>query len=452
MKKLLVLLACIILSYTVHAQGNVNVTFKFIFINSKAGFTYDSKLVLERNGVKVGESKIKNQELLNEATFSIPKDNATLKATIYALYNGKWEARTKNNGYSFDCVYEKNKNWDKNESIKITVDIEKNDIIIDENASTNNNTYSNNSSNDNLSKAAKERLEMQKQMNSSNNTSTTTTSNNYNSQTALQKLNKYLKTFDNGYYGYLEVVGNKIYTRFKSGEYCEANINDLDKAVEVMSGTKVAVKCKSGNCVFSTYTNSKHEQMSFSQNTSFNTQELITLLNNALAECKNKPTSTTTNNVKQTTETNKKTTDDDDDYWEEFAYLMGYSEGEDSNTESKVNGSGNYQTALDNLNKYLLEFNRDIYRNIKVENGNVNFTYNTYSTVYTTSISIADLKKATVVKVSNENKVKIMCSGASNCFSGGWNPKSDHFQFFPLKPTTDVSKIKTLIEDFIKAL
>ena len=123
---------CIILSYVAHAQEKVNITYKFIFINSNKGFTYDTKLVLERNGKKFGESKVKDQEKLNEVTFTIPKGNATLKATLYAFNKGTWQARIVKNNYGFDCIYEKNRNWDENATIKITVDIYKQEVIIDD--------------------------------------------------------------------------------------------------------------------------------------------------------------------------------------------------------------------------------------------------------------------------------------------------------------------------------
>ncbi|HQO89256.1 MAG TPA: hypothetical protein PKX72_04960, partial [Chitinophagales bacterium] len=104
-----------------------------------------------------------------------------------------------------------------------------------------------------------------------------TKAQNYSKE--LKAVNDFLATFDNGYYGYLEIKDGYLFDRFKSGEHSKALISDLDVAVEEETNRKVVVKCKSGkSCVFSTYTNSNHEKMSFSQSTNFNTQKLITLL------------------------------------------------------------------------------------------------------------------------------------------------------------------------------
>lgn len=43
----------------------------------------------------------------------------------------------------------------------------------------------------------------------------------------LQKVNNYLKTFDNGYYGYLEIKDGYLYDRFSSGKYSKSEINTL---------------------------------------------------------------------------------------------------------------------------------------------------------------------------------------------------------------------------------
>lgn len=103
----------------------------------------------------------------------------------------------------------------------------------------------------------------------------------------LKKLNDYLQTFDNGYYGFIEIKDGYFYDRFKSGEYSKTLIADLSKAEVETANQKVRIMCKSNSsCVYSTYTNSYHTQISFSQSTNFNTTILIDLLNNLLTAYK----------------------------------------------------------------------------------------------------------------------------------------------------------------------
>jgi hypothetical protein len=99
----------------------------------------------------------------------------------------------------------------------------------------------------------------------------------------LEKLNEYLKNFDNGYYGSLKIEGDFLIENFKSGDYCKAKLSSIDKAVEVTPNSKIVVKCKSGEeCVYSTFTDSSHTQFSFSQSNEFKSSELIDLINNFL--------------------------------------------------------------------------------------------------------------------------------------------------------------------------
>lgn len=106
-------------------------------------------------------------------------------------------------------------------------------------------------------------------------------------QTQLNKINDYLKTFDKGYYGYLEIKEGYLFDRFKSGKYSKVLINDLDKATIAEANRKVIINCKnSSDCVYSTYTNSYHPQMSFSQSYDFDDTQLVFLLNNLITAYK----------------------------------------------------------------------------------------------------------------------------------------------------------------------
>lgn len=100
----------------------------------------------------------------------------------------------------------------------------------------------------------------------------------------LNQLNQYMKTFDNGYYGSFKLEDGYLIETFKSGDYCKAKMTSIEKAVEETPKTKVIIKCKKGEtCVYSTFTNSQHSQMSLSQSNDFKTSELINLINNFIA-------------------------------------------------------------------------------------------------------------------------------------------------------------------------
>ena len=110
---------------------------------------------------------------------------------------------------------------------------------------------------------------------------TNTYSQSYQSQ--LKKVNEFLKTFDSGYYGYLEIKDGYLYDNFPSGKYCKAKLNDLTTATVAEANRKVALKCKSAtDCVYSTYTDSYHNEFPFSSSTDFNTKNLIDMLDNLL--------------------------------------------------------------------------------------------------------------------------------------------------------------------------
>lgn len=263
MKKAIIIsisfLSFCLLSSISKAAETVDITFKFKAINTIEGFDLKSKLVVYCDNKKIGESEQKLQSKLNTITVIMPKGNHYIKAVLIALTNaGIWEERTIANDYSLDFIYDNTKNWQTNKTINLTFDITKEVVIIDE---------------------------------KDNNSVTNTPIISSNKQTKdytleLKKLNDYLKTFDNGYYGYLEIKDGYLFDRFSSGKYSKSEIKYLGTAVESESGKKVSVKCKEDKeCVFSTYTDSYHSSITFSQLNEFNTNELISLLNNLISAC-----------------------------------------------------------------------------------------------------------------------------------------------------------------------
>ena len=230
------------------AAETVDITFKFKATNTKEGFDHLSKLVVYCDNKKIGESEKKLQSKSNSITVKMPTGNHTLKAVLNAINDaGNWEERTIANDYSLDFVYEKKDNWKTNKTIILTFDIAEEEVYIDE---KNNNT-----------------------------TSTTTTNTEFTKGTnytaTLKKINDFLKTFDDGYYGYLEIKNGVLYDRYKSGKYSKISMSDFSTVTEE-SSKKVVINCKNGKeCVYSTYTDSYHTTLSFSQTDEFNTSKLI---------------------------------------------------------------------------------------------------------------------------------------------------------------------------------
>jgi hypothetical protein len=211
----------------------------------------------------------------------------------------------------------------------------------------------------------------------------------------LKKVNDYLKTFDNGYYGYLEIKEGYLYDRFKDGKnYCKISVKDLGEAVMTEYNRKVSLKCKSDNsCVYSTYTSSNHESLSFSQSSDFNTASLITLLNNLVAALNNKSTST-----QETTETKPVTS---------------------------TNSAG-YSTALQKLNDYLKTFDNGYYGYFEVKDG---YIFDRFKAGKYNKFKMEDIEGAVIQE--QYKRVIFKCKGDNKCISTDWkeNGKEEYSQF-----------------------
>ncbi len=228
------------------AAETVDITFKFKAINTKEGFDHLSKLVVYCDNKKIGESEKKLQSMQNSVKVKIPTGNHNVRAVLNALNDaGNWEERTIANEYSLDFVYDKTDYWSSNNTINLTYDIAEMVVNVDE----------------------------KKDANVVSTTTTSTKTNDYNS--VLKKINDYLKTFDNGYYGYLEIKDGYLFDRYKSGKYSKISMSDMSTITEE-SSKKIVINCKNEKeCVYSTYTNSYHTTLSFSQSEDFNTTKLI---------------------------------------------------------------------------------------------------------------------------------------------------------------------------------
>ena len=298
------------------------------------------------------------------------------------------------------------------------------------------------------------------------------TSGNYES--ALKKLNDYLKSFDNGYYGYFEVIGNDIYMRFKAGKYNKFKMEDMQGAVIQEEYKRVILKCKGDNKCISTdwKENGKEEYSQFTTGNVFNYKELADLLNNFRdAYSGKKQTSTNNSDIsvnksreqqakdRKQSEKVKPTINDDDDLDEDWDALeKAAAPLAKISKETNKNTSSNYQTALKNLNEYLKTFNPETYRDAEVKDGKVYFTFFVFGANYKSSIDISELKNNTNITIGKSvgssvvDEVKIFCKGGSKCFYSTYsNGKTDHFRFFS-HTVKDFTKMEQLLKEFINTL
>ena len=304
--------------------------------------------------------------------------------------------------------------------------------------------------------------------NTDNNTSKNTSIGNY--QTALKKLNDYLATFDNGYYGYFEVKDGYIYDRFKAGKYNKFKMEDIEGAVIQEQYSRVIFKCKGENKCISTdwKVNGTEDYTQFTQSGSYNYQELADLLNNFRdAYLGKKQTSTNNSTVsanksreekaKERQQPTSKTNDDDlDEDWD--ALEKAAAPLAQVLKESNKNTSSNYQVPLQKLNEYLKIYNAETYKNVEVKDGKVYFGFFVYGANYKSSIDINELKNNTNITIGKSvgssvvDEVKISCKGSSKCFYSTYsNGGADHFRFFS-HTVKDFTKMEQLLKDFIKAL
>jgi hypothetical protein len=298
------------------------------------------------------------------------------------------------------------------------------------------------------------------------------TSGNY--QSALKKLNDYLKTFDNGYYGYYEVKDGYIYERFKAGKYNKFKMEDMEGAVIQEQYNRVIFKCKGDNKCISTdwKTNGQEEYTQFVTTGKYNYQELADLLNNFRDAYLGKSITTTTTNTdksrdidainrQKAAKKNNTSNNNDDDYdedWDALEAIAAKTQKQIKEAKTTSTNGNAYQVPLQKLNEYLKTFNAETYRVIEVKNGKVYFAFFVYGTIYKSSIDISELKNNTIITIGKSvgsfktDQVKISCKSESKCFYSTYsNGNTDHFRFFS-HSVNDFTKMEQLVNDFIKAL
>jgi len=98
----------------------------------------------------------------------------------------------------------------------------------------------------------------------------------YKSQ--LDKVNNFLRTFDNGYYGYISIENNNLCTNIKNNNQCIVNIYDISDIRVTEDNRKVEIFCKSGDCVTGV-TGGKYNSMSYRTTSDFDAEGLARDLN-----------------------------------------------------------------------------------------------------------------------------------------------------------------------------
>jgi len=103
---------------------------------------------------------------------------------------------------------------------------------------------------------------------------------------ALSKLNNFLKSFDGGRYGSVEVKDGTFNIRFKSGNISNFKISDIAE-IKILqdnaAGTRVAFMCRDGKkCAYSGHTYSNYESQPFTSSVPVNARELFSLMDNVI--------------------------------------------------------------------------------------------------------------------------------------------------------------------------
>jgi len=103
---------------------------------------------------------------------------------------------------------------------------------------------------------------------------------------ALNGLNSYLKTFEGGHYGFVEVTNGELFIRYKSGHSSNFKLSDISE-IKILqndaTGTRVAFMCRDGQkCVYSGNTYTNYVSQPFTTKVQVNAQELYSLMDNVL--------------------------------------------------------------------------------------------------------------------------------------------------------------------------
>ena len=105
-------------------------TVNFVATGSIEGYDHVSKMKVFCDNVEIGESSERKQSVQNKVTVNVPRGSHTIKVTLFAKYDGKWEERTIANEYSFDWSLMQKMNIGSKNTLDITFDIEKEKVVV----------------------------------------------------------------------------------------------------------------------------------------------------------------------------------------------------------------------------------------------------------------------------------------------------------------------------------
>jgi len=125
MKKIVFLSIVLLMPvYGLFAQKSCQVRVEFSFANVEEGYDHMNKMVAFLDGEQIAESSALYETMQNSFSFQVPKGIHTLRLMNFAFYNDAFEEHTSENGYSYDCMYEISRNFNKKINIEILFDLD----------------------------------------------------------------------------------------------------------------------------------------------------------------------------------------------------------------------------------------------------------------------------------------------------------------------------------------
>jgi hypothetical protein len=124
MKTLILLLSLLVVG-TSFSQKSSKVTIEYKFTNIIEGYDHKTKTEFFIDGGKVSESKEHLQSKKAKVKFKVSAGTHTFKMVNYTFFEGRWEVRSIDNGYSIEGTIESEINFSSKRKILVQYDIDK---------------------------------------------------------------------------------------------------------------------------------------------------------------------------------------------------------------------------------------------------------------------------------------------------------------------------------------
>ncbi|TWI85606.1 hypothetical protein IQ13_0769 [Lacibacter cauensis] len=254
-----------------------------------------------------------------------------------------------------------------------------------------------------------------------------------NSTDILNEINKHLQFFDKGYYGRMEIKDGFLVNYFRDGKnYRKIKLTDLNDVKLIVPNEKIAITCKQNtDCVFSTFTNSYHNEFAFSETGGNNIHKLRTLLTEFISTY-------TGNNF--------------DRYKSNMNVLESNPAGKQQNEPQKNTGVNstvlydNLKNAFDAFNAHVVKLDGGRYWGLEVKDG---YLYSYYGDNKYSKAKLEDIDYVSANK--QYNYVKLGCAGNRKCvYSTITGSYHDYFNFNSGPSTIDQTTL--LLNNFLTAL